>query len=117
MSYDGEIITESAIVVQFVADTHPSDLLPASSDPGAALTRAKATFFADSWASKVQPHVYKLTYATSESQVEEAAKAAPAGIIKEIEPLLSNAAPFFNGSDKLTFAEVRVYPSKIIYHG
>lgn len=30
------------------------------------------------------------------------------GIVKEIEPLLANAGPFFGGSQKLTLAEVSI---------
>lgn len=33
------------------------------------------------------------------------------GIVKEIEPLLANAGPFFGGSSKLTLAEVSIQPS------
>jgi glutathione S-transferase len=105
ISYNGEIITESAIVAQFLADTYPSDFLPASSDPKGALTRARINFFTDAWSTKVQSHIFKLTYSASVVS-EEVVKDATASIVKEIEPLLSNAAPFFNGSDKLTFAEV-----------
>ncbi|KAJ4310136.1 hypothetical protein N0V84_011129 [Fusarium piperis] len=110
ISYNGEIITESTIVAQFLADTYPSDFLPASSDPKGALTRARINFFTDTWASKVQSYLFKLTYSASEIQVEEVVKDATASIAKEIEPLLSNAAPFFNGSEKLTFAEAIVAP-------
>ncbi|KAM0417326.1 hypothetical protein ACHAPT_012642 [Fusarium lateritium] len=108
LSYNGEIITESAIVAQFLADTYPSDFLPASSDPKGALTRARINFFTDAWSSKVQSFIFKLTY--TENQGEEVVQDATATIVKEIEPLLSNAAPFFNGSDKLTFAEAIVAP-------
>ncbi|KAI8725658.1 hypothetical protein NCS52_00137400 [Fusarium sp. LHS14.1] len=108
ISYNGEIITESAIVAQFLADTHPSDFLPTSSDPKDALTRARINFFTDAWSTKIQSHIFKLTYSASVS--EEVVKDATASIVKEIEPLLSNAAPFFNGSDKLTFAEAIVAP-------
>ncbi|KAL2686795.1 hypothetical protein Neosp_004337 [[Neocosmospora] mangrovei] len=108
ISYNGEIITESAIVAQFLADTHPSDFLPKSSDPKDALTRARINFFTDAWSTKIQSHIFKLTYSASVS--EEVVKDATASIVKEIEPLLSNAAPFFNGSDKLTFAEAIVAP-------
>ncbi|KAJ4185809.1 hypothetical protein NW767_003197 [Fusarium falciforme] len=108
ISYNGEIITESAIVAQFLADTYPSAFLPASSDPKGALTRARINFFTDTWSTKVQSHIFKLTYSASVS--EEVVKDATASIVKEIEPLLSNAAPFFNGSDKLTFAEAIVAP-------
>lgn len=38
--------------------------------------------------------------------MESAIDDAVAGIVREVEPLLKNAAPFFGGSDKLTFAEV-----------
>lgn len=37
IDYNGEIITESAIVAQFIADAHPSHLVPATGTEGAAL--------------------------------------------------------------------------------
>ncbi|KAF5628883.1 glutathione S-transferase [Fusarium sp. NRRL 52700] len=104
--YNGEIITESAIVAQ-----HPSHLLPASTDKNGPLTRARVAFFADAYSSKVQSHIGKATYmARTEEEVNKAVDDAVAGIAKEVEPLLKNAAPYFNGSDKLTFAEVLIAP-------
>jgi len=47
--------------------------------------------------------------ATTQEQ-EAVASEALATIEKEIEPLLSNAAPFFNGSEKMTLAEAIVAP-------
>ncbi|EWZ52341.1 glutathione S-transferase [Fusarium oxysporum f. sp. radicis-lycopersici 26381] len=109
--YNGEIITESAIVAQFLADAHPSHLLPASTDKNGPLTRARVAFFADAYSNKVQAHIGKAIYrAQTEEEVNQAVDDAVAGIVKEVEPLLKNAAPFFNGSDKLTFAEVLVAP-------
>jgi glutathione S-transferase len=44
--------------------------------------------------------------AKTAEESEEAEKAALAGAVKEVEPLLADAGPFFGGSDKLTLAEV-----------
>ena len=48
----------------------------------------------------------------SASDEEKQAKAQEwvAAVKKEIEPLLENANPFFNGSKELTLAEVRCPP-------
>ncbi|KAI0164590.1 glutathione S-transferase domain-containing protein [Xylariaceae sp. FL1272] len=107
LSVDGEIITESAIVAGYLADAFPSHLVSKSDDPKGALERAKIAFFVDTFMSKIHSPlmaVYKAsvknedTTAGSQTVVDNA--------VKEIEPLLANAGPFFNGSDKLTFAEV-----------
>ncbi|KAF4979927.1 hypothetical protein FZEAL_3969 [Fusarium zealandicum] len=111
LSYNGEIITESAIVAQFLADTYPSSLLPASSDPKGPLARARVNFFADAWSSKILGPWFKSVYgSTSASLADEAVDELAASIVKEIEPLLADAAPFFNGSEKLTLAEAIVGP-------
>lgn len=47
LSYNGEIITESAVVAQFLADAYPSHLVPTSSEEGGALKRARIAFFVD----------------------------------------------------------------------
>jgi len=104
---DGTIIAESGIVGQYLADAYPSDLVPASNAPGAALTRAKINFFVDTFASKFNAHTMKVIWvAKTAEESEEAEKAALAGAVKEVEPLLADAGPFFGGSDKLTLAEV-----------
>ncbi|KAF4343605.1 glutathione S-transferase [Fusarium beomiforme] len=111
IKYNGEIITESAIVAQFLVDSYPNDLLPASTDKNGPLTRARVAFFADTYSTKVQAHIGKAIYfAKTEEDANKAADDAIAGIVKEVEPLLKNAAPYFNGSDKLTFAEVLTAP-------
>lgn len=108
--HNGETITESAIVAQFLVDAYPTQsktLLPASSDPNGALIRARISFFADTYSSKVQGHLSRAIYrGTTDEEISSAVDDAVAGIVKEVEPLLKNAAPFFGGSDKLTFAEV-----------
>jgi len=51
--YNGEIIPESAIVAQFLADAHPSHLLKTSNEIGGSLQRARINFFVDTYFSKV----------------------------------------------------------------
>jgi len=48
--------------------------------------------------------------ATDPAQKEEEVSKWVATVEKEIEPLLSDAAPFFGGSKELTFAEAIVAP-------
>lgn len=105
LSYNGEIITESAVVAQFLADAYPSHLLPASSDPNGPLTRARIAFFVDTWFTKVNSFWFKALFAKTADEANESAQELVKGIAKEIEPLLKDAGPFFGGSNKLTLAE------------
>lgn len=105
-----EIITESAIVAQFLADAFPGPFLPASKEsPTSALQRARINFFADAWSTKVGSLLYPLFLADAAAKDELVTKTV-AAVEKEIEPLLANAAPFFNGSQELTLAEALVAP-------
>ena len=105
-----EIIYESAIVAQFLCDSFPGHLLPATrEDPTAPLKRARVNFFTDTWSSKVSS--FQMTVMKAEADEKEAKCAEwVAAIEKEIEPLLADADPFFGGSKELTFAEVIVAP-------
>ncbi|TDZ19448.1 Glutathione S-transferase [Colletotrichum orbiculare MAFF 240422] len=106
LSYDGEIITESAIVSQFLADAHPSHLLPASGSKEGALARARIGFFADAYFNKANSLVFKIYGAKTDAEAESIAAAFVDVVAKEIEPLLGDAAPYFGGSAKPTLAEV-----------
>jgi glutathione S-transferase len=108
LSYNGEIITESAIVAQFLADTYPSHLIKTSSEPGGALQRARINFFVDTYFSKVHGQFISITNKASDEQ-EAGVNAFVAAIEKEIEPLLKDAAPFFGGSKRLTLVEVFIF--------
>lgn len=91
-----EIITESAIVAQFLADKFPSHVLPASdSSPTAALDRARINFFIDTWNTKIGSFMFAIFRATSDEEKEAKSKEWVAAIGKEIEPLLKTANPFF----------------------
>lgn len=112
LAYGDEIITESAIVAQFIADLHPSHVLPATTGSGAdataaALKRARIAFFVDTFISKLGPHFGKLQFARPGDDLEAAAQSYIDNVVKEIEPLLKDANPFFGGSDKITLAEVQ----------
>ena len=103
-----EIITESAIVAQFLCDSKPSHLLPASdSSLEAALFRARVNFFVDTWNTKIGSYMFSMFRAESNEEKEAKSKEWVAAVQKEIEPLLATAGPFFGGSKDLTFAEVR----------
>ena len=107
LKVNDEVITESGVVAQFLADAHPSHLVPASDAPGGALRRARISFFADTFIGKFHSHLLKIIWSTKTAEeAAEAERAAVAAAVKELEPLLADAAPFFGGSDKLTLAEV-----------
>jgi glutathione S-transferase len=107
LSVNGDIIFESGIVANFLADQYPSHLVPESSAPGGALRRARIALFVDAFLTKFQSPLIKLIYlGAPEAEHAAIVDAALAGLVKDVEPLLKDASPFFDGSDKLTLAEV-----------
>lgn len=106
LSYNGDIIIESGIVAQFLADAYPSALLPASNATGGARQRAHINFFTETFFSKVHSVFSKLYSSKTEEDVESIAQAGITAVEKELEPLLKDANPFFAGSLQLTLAEV-----------
>jgi glutathione S-transferase len=104
--YGDEIITESAVVANFLADAYPSHLVPASNDPNGPLTRARIAFFADTFSSKLVGPLFKGAFAPSDEEGSKIFKEFVDVVVKEVEPLLADAAPFFGGSEQLTLAEV-----------
>jgi glutathione S-transferase len=79
------------------------------------LQRAKINFFVDTWFSKVNGGFFGILRAGPEEKEAEIEKFV-ASIVKEIEPLLQNANPFFGGASKLTLAEVCItaeFPQKV----
>lgn len=106
-----EIITESAIVAQFLADAHPSHLLPVGNDSAtAALFRARVNFLTDAYMGKVQPIVIGLMKEASKDEREKKGAELAGAVEREIEPLLAvgnaESGPYFGGSERLTMAEV-----------
>ena len=109
LSYNGKLIPESGIVAGFLADAYPSHLVPPSNTEAGALQRAHIAFFVDAFFSKFQSQLIKLYSAKSED-TSSIIDGAVAALVKEVEPLLKDAGPFFGGSDKLTLAEVLTGP-------
>ncbi|RSH77467.1 uncharacterized protein EHS24_003439 [Apiotrichum porosum] len=106
LSYNGDIIVESGIVANFLADQYPSHLVPESSAPGGALRRAQIAVFVDAFVSKFQGHLFKF-FSAAESERDALVETAVAALVKEVEPRLKDASPYFGGSDKLTLVEVQ----------
>jgi len=111
-----DTITESLIVSQFLADSFPSHLVPAShSSPSAPLTRAKINFFVDTWFTKVNSKIFEALRAEGSAQSTKTTEIVEA-IKKEIEPLLDNANPYFDGAEKMTMAEALTAPFVLRLH-
>ncbi|KAJ5952326.1 uncharacterized protein N7479_010739 [Penicillium vulpinum] len=106
LSYDGKILTESTVIATFLADTFPSKLLPPSTNPNGPLTRAKISFFVDTYLNRVQPFFMKAQRSKSAEDRASGLAEFVSAAAKELDPLLSDAAPFFGGSSEPTLAEV-----------
>jgi glutathione S-transferase len=110
IKFNDQIITESGVVSQFLADAYPSDFLPASNTVEGALARARINFFVDTWFSKVGSYWFQILMKEADDEKEALAKELVEKVGKEIEPLLKDAAPFFGGSSKVTLAEALTAP-------
>ncbi|ETS82301.1 hypothetical protein PFICI_07303 [Pestalotiopsis fici W106-1] len=108
--FNGDIIIESAIVCQFLCDVYPSPLCPPAASVEGALGRARIAFFTDAYWTKFHTVLFRLFEAATEADTEQIAVDAVAGLVREVEPLLVDARPFFGGSEKLTLAEVITGP-------
>ncbi|KAI1172640.1 glutathione S-transferase domain-containing protein [Nemania sp. FL0916] len=106
LAVDDQIITESAVVANFLADYFPSTLAPPSSEANGALARARIAFFVDTYMSKVHVSLFPIIKAQTEEERSALIEKTVGAVVKELEPLLANAGPFFNGSKELTLAEV-----------
>src|SRR5271154_3109357 len=69
--YNDAIITESAIVCQFLVDAHPSHLEKTSSEEGGALQRGKINFFVDTYFTKVISSLFGVLRASAEEKEKE----------------------------------------------
>jgi glutathione S-transferase len=114
--YNGNIIAESAIIVQFLAESHPSHLLPSTTDADGPIRRAKLAFFVNQAMTKVSAPFEKtiLDIATKGGDVDQQFNDdILKAIVEKMEPLMADFGPFFGGSDRLTLAEVLVGPPLI----
>lgn len=110
ISYNGTILSESAVVTQFLADAYDSHLLPPSTGSvETAIFRARVAYFVDSFISKVLPPFFAGFRAQEAEEKDKAADDLVAAVVKEVEPLFdwdTKKGVFFGGSEKPTLAEV-----------
>ena len=107
LSFNGEIIIESAIVAHFLANASPNHLAPPTGTPDAALHHARISLFVDWFISLVTNNLMnKTTFTMSPAELEAAGHKVLDGFAEHLEPLLADANPYFGGSNKLTLAEV-----------
>lgn len=106
LSWEGAIYTESGIIVNFLADLFPPHLLPVSNVNGGARYRARVAQFWNAFETKFQNVIIKLWSATTDDERAEIVEKAVSGLETELEPQLSDAHPFWGGSNKLTQVEV-----------
>ncbi|KAK7740789.1 hypothetical protein SLS53_005257 [Cytospora paraplurivora] len=88
ISYNDEIITESAIIAQFLVDTYPPHLLQASSDPKGPLIRARIAYFVDAWTTLCTGPYVKVLLARTGNKANEHVNLFAKTIAEEIDPLL-----------------------------
>ena len=108
MTYNGYVILESAIIVQCLADSVPlTPLIPRTGEAEGALMRAKVTFFVETYFSKANTYYYRAIEAKTDQDANTLGKRYFDAVVTDVEPLLRDANPFFNGNSQLTMAEVR----------
>ncbi|KAL2865225.1 glutathione S-transferase family protein [Aspergillus lucknowensis] len=107
LTYGDAVILESALIAQFLADSAAStNLTPHTGDPQRALARQRIAFFVETYFAKANVHYYPAIEARTDGEAEELGRRYAEAVVKEIEPLLQDAGPFFGGAGKLTMAEV-----------
>ncbi|KAH8901722.1 thioredoxin-like protein [Thozetella sp. PMI_491] len=105
--YDGHVIRESAIIAQFLADSvEITHLIPRTGDAQGALMRQRIASFVETYFSKANTYYYAAIEAKTDGDAGDLGKRYVNAVVREVEPLLQDASPFFGGSDKLTMAEV-----------
>ncbi|KAJ5669174.1 thioredoxin-like protein [Penicillium macrosclerotiorum] len=105
--YNGHIVVESAIIAQFLADSVASThLIPRTGGAQGAFMREKIAFFVETYFSKANIYYYQAIEAKTNEDAEDLGKHYFDAIVTEVEPLLRDKKPFFNGSSMLTMSEV-----------
>jgi len=104
--YNDLVLTESGLICEFLANLYPSHLLMPSSDPESALQRFKIGFFVDTYFSKAHKFFDSTVFSHESGAKTERANEYIEAITKYVEPLLTDSAPFFGGSERPTLAEV-----------
>ncbi|OQU94092.1 Glutathione S-transferase, domain-containing protein [Cladophialophora immunda] len=110
LAHDGRVLTESALISQFLADSYPGHLLKASTDSAGALQRFQIGYFVDTYFGKAHPLFDSTVFSNGADAKTATASKYIDAVVRHVEPLLADAAPFFGGSNRLTLAEVLTGP-------
>lgn len=113
--YDGAVLVESAAVVRFLADAHPSYLVRTSGEPGGALERHRFAVFEQRFEAGAWAAFQRLLVAAAAGATEEAKSALADEVLgaveRDVEPGLEDAGPFFAGRERVTLVEVSSCPA------
>lgn len=106
-----EYLVESGPIVDFLIGLYPSHLTPQTGNAVKdGVLHWRQRFFVDTFFTKVIPLLFKMTGIPDRDGQLKIVDEGLAQVAKEIEPLLANAAPYFDGSKTITFVEVQ-HPS------
>lgn len=90
-----------------MTELYPSHLTPNSGKPASdAVLHWRQRFFIETWFSKINPLLFKMTGASDDGARATIANTIIDLVGKEIEPLLGDTAPYFGGSSQITVVEV-----------
>lgn len=109
LAYEGNVLTESGLISQFLVDYYPSHLLKPSTDPAGASQRFQIGFFVETYFGKAHKFFDSTVFGSGTDAKMVTANRYVDAIVSHVEPLLADAAPFFGGSDRPTLAEVSAY--------
>jgi glutathione S-transferase len=102
-----EVMSESGPIIDFLTDVYPSHLVPKNLHiPTAAIQRYRQRYFVERFFAKVSPGLFSMMPMAEEQARAVKAESIMDALSKDIEPLLANADPFFDGSPRLTIVEV-----------
>ena len=110
--YEGSVLVESAAVVRFLADSHPSHLVKTSGEPGGALERHRFAVFVQRFEAGAWAAFQRLLMAAGTGAAAEAQAALSDEVLgaleRDAEPGLEDAGPFFAGRERVTLVEVGI---------
>ncbi|KIW18016.1 hypothetical protein PV08_02303 [Exophiala spinifera] len=108
--YGDLVLTESNLICQFLSDAYPGHLLKASSEAGGALQRFKTGYFVEVYFAKAHLFFDSTVFSNDPDIKKAMATKYVDAIARHVEPLLTDAAPFFGESERPTLAEVLLGP-------
>jgi glutathione S-transferase len=109
--YNGTVLVESALIVQFLADAHPSRLACPSGELDGPKQRYLRRLLVERFEADCWPVFQRLLSVGEKSEKEKGVEEFVTAVERELEPSMKDAQPFFGGAESLTVVEVRSRPS------